>query len=134
MVYGKHGNNFVKTMLKLGKEKPLLRVVDDQFGAPTYTVDLCRFLEQLIVSDQYGIYHASNTGSCSWYEFAKAIFAEAGYNTQVEPCTTEELPRPAPRPKYSVIDHMSLRANRFTELQPWREALRGFLAEFRNEG
>jgi dTDP-4-dehydrorhamnose reductase len=126
-LYGKHGNNFVKTMIKLGKDKPLVRVVDDQFGSPTYTVDLCHFLEELISSELYGIYHASNTGSCSWYEFAKVIFAEMGYNTQVKPCTTEELPRPAPRPRYSLMDHVSIRANRFTELQPWREALHAFL-------
>jgi dTDP-4-dehydrorhamnose reductase len=126
-VYGQYGNNFVKTMLKLGKEKPLLRVVDDQIGSPTYTVDLCHFLMDLISTEKYGIYHASNSESCSWYEFAKAIFAESGYNTQVEPCTTNEFPRPAPRPKLSVMDHQSIRSNQFADLRPWREALSEFI-------
>jgi dTDP-4-dehydrorhamnose reductase len=126
-VYGRHGNNFVKTMLKLGKEKPNLKVVEDQIGSPTYTVDLCHFILELISSEKYGIYHASNTGSCSWFEFAKAIFAESGYTTQVEPCKTDEFPRPAPRPKHSVMDHQSIRANNFTDLRPWREALSEFI-------
>jgi dTDP-4-dehydrorhamnose reductase len=126
-VYGQHGNNFVKTMLKLGKEKSMLKVVEDQIGSPTYTLDLCHFIIHLIASEKYGIYHASNTGSCSWFEFAKAIFVESGYTTQVEPCTTDEFPRPAPRPKHSVMDHLSIRANNFTDLRPWREALSEFI-------
>lgn len=126
-VYGKHGNNFVKTMLKLGKEKPNLKVVEDQMGSPTYTVDLCHVILELISSEKYGIYHASNTGSCSWYEFAKAIFDESGYTTEVEPCSTEEFPRPAPRPRHSVMDHQSIRANSFTDLRPWQEALSEFI-------
>lgn len=126
-VYGKHGNNFVKTMLKLGKEKPNLKVVEDQMGSPTYTVDLCHIILELISSEKYGIYHASNTGSCSWYEFAKAIFDESGYTTEVEPCSTEEFPRPAPRPRHSVMDHQSIRANSFTDLRPWQEALSEFI-------
>lgn len=126
-IYGKHGNNFVKTMLKLGKEKPNLKVVEDQMGSPTYTVDLCHIILELISSEKYGIYHASNTGSCSWYEFAKAIFDESGYTTEVEPCSTEEFPRPAPRPRHSVMDHQSIRANSFTDLRPWQEALSEFI-------
>jgi dTDP-4-dehydrorhamnose reductase len=126
-VFGQHGNNFVKTMLQLGKEKPLLRVVDDQISSPTYTVDLCRFLQELILSEKYGIYHASNSGSCSWYEFAKAIFTESGYTTQVEPCTTDEFPRPAPRPRNSVMDHLAIHANGFAELRHWSEALTEFI-------
>lgn len=131
-VYGQHGNNFVKTMLKLGLEKPSLKVVADQIGSPTYTVDLCHFILDLISSEKYGIYHASNTGSCSWFEFAKAIFAESGYSTQVEPCTTDEFPRPAPRPRHSVMDHQSIRANSFTDLRPWREALSEFIESIRD--
>jgi dTDP-4-dehydrorhamnose reductase len=126
-VYGQHGNNFVKTMLKLGREKPNLKVVDDQIGSPTYTVDLSRFILELISSEKYGIYHASNTGSCSWFEFAQAIFVQSGYNILVEPCTTEEFPRPAPRPKHSVMDHLTIRANNFTDLRPWHEALTEFI-------
>jgi dTDP-4-dehydrorhamnose reductase len=126
-VYGLHGANFVKTMLKLAKERDTLRVVDDQIGSPTYTVDLARFLAQLVVTERYGIYHASNTGACSWYEFACAIFEESGIAMKVEPCSTEEFPRPAPRPKYSVMDHLSIRTNGFEDLRHWRDALREFL-------
>lgn len=128
-VYGLYGNNFVKTMLKLGREKDRLKVVHDQVGSPTYTVDLCAFLADLVRTEKYGIYHASNTGSCSWYEFAQAIFEESGIRIHLEPCTTEEFPRPAPRPAYSVMDHMSIRTNGFKDLRPWREGLRAFLAE-----
>lgn len=136
-VYGLHGNNFVKTMLKLGQEKPFLHVVNDQKGSPTYTVDLAVFLLELVQTEKYGIYHASNTGECTWYEFAKAIFAEAGsilgtsYSVQVEPCTTEEFPRPAPRPQNSVMAHLSIRTNGFQDLQPWREALKAFIIELK---
>ncbi|QGQ98467.1 dTDP-4-dehydrorhamnose reductase [Paenibacillus psychroresistens] len=126
-VYGQYGNNFVKTMLKLGKEKPNLKVVDDQIGSPTYTIDLCQFILELIASEKYGIYHASNSGSCSWFDFAKAIFSETDYVTKVEPCTTDEFPRPAPRPRHSVMDHQAIRSNNFTDLRPWREALKEFL-------
>jgi dTDP-4-dehydrorhamnose reductase len=126
-VYGKHGANFVKTMLKLAEERDRLKVVHDQIGSPTYTLDLARFLLELVKTDYYGIYHASNSGICSWYEFARAIFEEEGLNVQVEPCTTAEFPRPAPRPAYSVLDHGAIRAHGFEPLRPWREALRHYL-------
>jgi len=128
-VYGKHGANFVKTMLKLAEERDRLKVVHDQIGSPTYTLDLARFLLELVKSDYYGIYHASNSGVCSWYEFAKAIFEERRLNVHVEPCTTEEFPRPAPRPAWSVLDHGAIRAHGFEPLRPWREALRDYLNE-----
>lgn len=131
-VYGLHGNNFVKTMLRLGQEKPQLQVVHDQKGSPTYTVDLARFLEELVHTEKYGIYHASNSGDCTWFEFTQAIFEEAqklGFKitAQVEPCITEQFPRPAPRPANSVMDHLSIRTNGFTDLRPWREGLKDFL-------
>jgi len=126
-VYGKHGANFVKTMLKLAEERDRLKVVHDQIGSPTYTLDLARFLLELVKTDYYGIYHASNSGICSWYEFAKAIFEERRLNVHVEPCTTEEFPRPAPRPAWSVLDHGAIRAHGFEPLRPWREALRHYL-------
>ncbi|AJY74595.1 dTDP-4-dehydrorhamnose reductase [Paenibacillus beijingensis] len=126
-VYGRYGNNFVKTMLKLGKERDRLSVVADQVGSPTYVADLAAFVLELAGSEAYGIYHASNSGTCSWYEFAKAIFEESGMSVTVEPCTTEQFPRPAPRPRYSVMDHSAIRANGFEDLRGWREALRDFL-------
>jgi dTDP-4-dehydrorhamnose reductase len=128
-LYGAYGQNFIKTMLKLGKQGKRLTVVNDQVGSPTYTVDLVGFIMELIQTEKYGIYHASNKGSCSWYEFAKAIFEEAGMDVDLHPCTTEEFPRPAPRPAYSVMDHMSIRINGLTELRPWRNALKAFLLE-----
>lgn len=130
-VYGKHGANFVKTMLRLGVEKDRLSIVSDQFGSPTYTKDLAALLLELARSEAYGIYHASNTGSCSWLEFAQAIFEEAGLKAQADPCTTEEFPRPAPRPRFSVMDHGAIRVNGFNDLPEWREALRSFLAEIK---
>ncbi|WP_019005361.1 dTDP-4-dehydrorhamnose reductase [Cohnella laeviribosi] len=130
-VYGKYGNNFVKTMLKLASERDSVTVVADQIGSPTYTYDLAQFLIELVQTERYGVYHASNTGSCSWYEFAKAIFEESGIPIRTEPCTTEQFPRPAPRPAYSVMDHSAIRQNGFKDLRPWREALRAFLKELK---
>ncbi|PJN58976.1 dTDP-4-dehydrorhamnose reductase [Paenibacillus sp. GM1FR] len=132
-VYGIHGNNFVKTMLKLGQEKPKLQVVHDQKGSPTYTVDLAGFLMELMATEMYGIYHASNSGTCTWYEFTQAIFEEAqttggvSIQAKLEPCTTEQFPRPAPRPVNSVMDHMSIRTNGLTDLRPWRDGLKDFI-------
>lgn len=130
-VYGKYGNNFVKTILKLAEDRTELNVVHDQIGSPTYTEDLAVFIVQLLKSEQYGIYHASNSGSCSWYEFAKAIFAEANLShVKVNPVTTAEFPRPAPRPAYSVLDHMSIRLNGMSDLPPWRDALKSFMKDY----
>lgn len=135
-VYGLHGNNFVKTMLRLGEQQQVLNVVNDQKGSPTYTVDLAGFLLELVQTEKYGIYHASNTESCTWYEFAGAIFEEAGkilgntYSVQVNPCSTEDFPRPAPRPRNSVMEHLSIRTNGLKDLRPWREGLRELLKEY----
>lgn len=126
-VYGKYGSNFVKTMLKLAEERDHVKVVHDQIGTPTYTFDLANFLLQLIQTDYYGIYHASNAGACSWYEFARAIFEERRLDVRVEPCTTDEYPRPAPRPAYSVMDHGAIRAQGLQPFRPWRDALRSYL-------
>jgi dTDP-4-dehydrorhamnose reductase len=136
-VYGKYGNNFVKTMLKLGQEKPMLQVVNDQKGSPTYTVDLARLLLALIQTEKYGVYHASNSDSCTWFEFTQAIFAEAEdilglkFTAKLEPCATEQFPRPAPRPRNSVMEHLSIRTNGFEDIRPWREGLRDFLLELK---
>ncbi|WP_433921972.1 dTDP-4-dehydrorhamnose reductase [Paenibacillus taichungensis] len=135
-VYGIHGNNFVKTMLKLGQEKPKLQVVHDQKGSPTYTVDLAHFLLELMSTEKYGVYHASNSGACTWYEFTQAIFEEAqlfpGFHIQakVNPCTTDQFSRPAPRPRNSVMDRSSIRTNGLNDLRPWREGLREFIMQF----
>lgn len=138
-VYGIHGNNFVKTMLKLGQEKPKLQVVHDQKGSPTYTVDLAHFLLKLMSTEKYGVYHASNSGACTWYEFTQAIFEEAKLfprfhiQAEVYPCATDQFPRPAPRPQNSVMEHLSIRTNGLNDLRPWREGLRDFLKEIHIE-
>lgn len=128
-VFGRQGKNFVKTMLNLAKDKNILSVVSDQVGGPTYTVDLVQCILNIMASEKYGIYHVSNSGRCSWYEFAKEIFEQADIDIQVLPVTTKEFRRPAPRPKNSLFDHMALRLNGFSELRYWKEALVAFLQE-----
>ena len=127
-LYGEHGNNFVKTMLRLAQEKNELNVVDDQVGSPTYTKDLARFITDLARTDLYGTYHATNTGSCSWFHFAKTIFQMAGLrHMKVRTISTSELNRPAPRPAYSVLDHYCIRMEGLPDLRPWEEALQEYL-------
>ncbi|MFD2703133.1 dTDP-4-dehydrorhamnose reductase [Paenibacillus shunpengii] len=136
-VYGLYGSNFVKTMLQLGQNKPEVKVVNDQTGSPTYTLDLANFIIELILTNKFGIYHASNSGKCTWYEFTQEIFSEAkklGFpiNANLIPCTTEDFPRPAPRPKNSVMEHMAIRANGFLDIRSWQDGLRAFLFELKN--
>lgn len=126
-LYGLHGKNFVETMLRLGKEKDEIGVVHDQVGSPTWTVDLSVAIRALIEKDCRGTYHAANAGSCSWCDFAAAIFAESGFNTHVKPITTSELGRPAPRPLYSVLDCGKLRRDTGFVPADWRTALNKYL-------
>ncbi|MBP1991131.1 dTDP-4-dehydrorhamnose reductase [Paenibacillus eucommiae] len=129
-VFGRYGNNFVKTMLKLAESRTEISVVDDQVGSPTLTVDLVEFLSQLINTTYYGLYHVSNTGSCSWYEFAKTIFDLTGKrHIQVNPIKTSEFPRPAPRPSNSILEHTAIRTNQFSDLRHWKEALKQYLTD-----
>ena len=132
-VYGKHGTNFVKTMLKLGEEKKELSVVSDQIGCPTYTLDLAHVILDLVDTQKYGVYHVSNSGSCSWYEFAKEIFKISKMEVQVKPCTTEDFIRPAKRPKYSVLGNLSVKLNNFKEPRSWKSGLKEFLENMRDE-
>lgn len=128
-VFGKNGNNFVKTMLKLGKTHDMLRVVCDQIGTPTYTPDLARLLVDMIQTGKYGVYHATNEGGfISWYEFAKEIFRLAGYPTKVIPVTTEEYGiSKARRPINSRLDKSKLFFVGFSLLPSWQDALKRFL-------
>lgn len=128
-VYGPYGGNFVRTMLRLAEEHDRLKVVNDQWGCPTYTKDLAEKIMELIQTDRYGTYHISNSGSCTWYEFARAIFEISGINIEVNPCTTDEFPRPARRPKNSVFEHLALRLNGFADVRDWQAALREFLSD-----
>ena len=132
-VFGVNGNNFVKTMLQLSKEREQLKVVHDQIGCPTYTVDLSKCIIQLMETNKYGIYHVSNSGSCSWFDFAKEIFKQTKIPIKLEPCTTDEFPRPAKRPKYSILDHMGLRINHFEPMPHWKSALTRFLLQLKDQ-
>ena len=130
-VFGEHGNNFVKTMLRLGKERKEINVVADQYGSPTYTADLVPLLIDMIKTDKYGIYHATNEGGyISWYDFTKEIYAQAGLSTKVTPVTTAEYGiSKAARPFNSRLDKSKLTANGFTPLPTWQDALHRFLKE-----
>ena len=126
-VYGEFGPNFVKTMLKLAEEKTEIGVVHDQIGSPTYTVDLAEFLIELVQTEKYGIYHCTNSGTCSWYEFAKEIFEMANKDIVVNSLSSEQFPRPAKRPAYSVLGDLSLRINGFTPRRHWKDALYDYI-------
>ena len=128
-VFGVFGNNFVKTMIRLGKERGEVGVVHDQVGSPTYTVDLAMFMVELMETEKYGIYHATNSGVCSWYEFAVEIFKQAGLEVTVNPLTSEQFPRPAKRPNYSVLSKKKIEAEGLTPLRDWKEALAAYLEE-----
>ena len=134
-VFGLHGNNFVKTMLNIGKKHDSLRVVNDQIGTPTYTKDLAVLLADMIESEKYGFYHASNEGGyISWYDFACEIFKQAEYKTKVIPVATEEYgSSKAVRPKNSRLDKSKLTENGFKRLPDWQDALKRYLEELKNE-
>lgn len=128
-VFGEHGNNFIKTMLNIGKKFPELRVVSDQIGTPTYTFDLARLLVDMAETEKYGYYHATNEGGyISWYDFACAIFKEANYDVKVNPVTTEEYGiSKAKRPFNSRLDKSKLLKNGFVPLPTWQDALKRYL-------
>lgn len=131
-LYGRHGGNFVKTMLRLGQEqlrgeRGELRVVDDQSGSPTWTVEVARQTEAILNSDIHGIVHATSEGSTSWYGLTREIFRLAGMKVDVSPCTTAEFPRPAPRPANSVLLNRRLRQHGLLVMKPWDEALSEFM-------
>nr|WP_092074276.1 dTDP-4-dehydrorhamnose reductase [Dendrosporobacter quercicolus]NSL49180.1 dTDP-4-dehydrorhamnose reductase [Dendrosporobacter quercicolus DSM 1736]SDM86716.1 dTDP-4-dehydrorhamnose reductase [Dendrosporobacter quercicolus] len=125
-LYG-DGGNFVRTMLKLAEECQELRVVADQTGTPTSTVDLARVIYQLLASDAYGTYHATCQGHCTWYEFACEIFKQSGKKVRVTPVASGEFPRPAKRPAYSVLDNYLLRMTLGDPMRQWQAALQEYL-------
>ncbi len=134
-VFGINGGNFVKTMLRLGKTHDTLRVVNDQIGTPTYTFDLARLLVDMIETEKYGTYHATNEGGyISWAEYATEIFRAAGMSTNVIPVTTAEYGlSKAARPYNSRLDKSKLRRNGFEPLPDWQDALARYLKELENE-
>lgn len=127
--FGRNGNNFVKTMLRLAETHDTITVVNDQFGSPTYTYDLARLLVDMVQTEKYGVYHATNEGFCSWYDFACAIFREAGVNVKVVPVTSAEYGAKANRPMNSRMSKEKLTENGFERLPPWEDALRRFMEE-----
>lgn len=129
-VFGVNGNNFIKTMLRLGKERGAVSVVDDQIGSPTYTYDLARLLVDMIVTDRYGRYHATNEGLCSWYEFAVEIFKQAGMDqVTVTPVDSSSFPAKAKRPNNSRMSKKKLTEIGFKLLPRWEDALGRYLRE-----
>jgi dTDP-4-dehydrorhamnose reductase len=132
-VFGAGGNNFVKTMLRLGKEKEQLSVVADQIGSPTYTADLARLIVDMAHTDRYGIYHATNEGYCSWYEFAREIFKLNGLDVVVKPIPTTEYPTKAVRPHNSRLSKRSLDEGGFARLPAWQDALKRYLLQLEKE-
>lgn len=128
-VFGLNGHNFIKTMLRLGKERGEVSVVNDQVGSPTYTYDLAKLCVDMIQTDKYGTYHATNQGYCSWYEFACEIFKQAGMNVKVNPVDSSAFPAKAVRPKNSRMNQTELDRNGFDRLPTWQDALERYLKE-----
>lgn len=134
-VFGINGNNFIKTMLNLGKTRDKLTVVDDQIGSPTYTYDLAKLLVDMAETEKYGRYHATNEGFCSWYEFACEIFRQACEinsvykNVEVSPVSSDKYPSKAKRPSNSRMSKDKLVENGFNKLPQWQDALKRYLGE-----
>jgi dTDP-4-dehydrorhamnose reductase len=124
---GKRGN-FVELMLRLAQEGKEIRVVDDQVLTPTYTMDLARKIKELIAMEQFGLYHITNNGQCSWYEFAKEIFEASHLQANLHKTTTREFGARARRPDYSVLRNRALEKIGMDDLRTWKEALRAYLA------
>jgi dTDP-4-dehydrorhamnose reductase len=123
------GGNFVETMLRLARERSELRVVNDQVFSPTYTKDLAGKTAQLINTEYYGIFHITNKGSCSWYDFATEILKQAGLKTPIIPITSDQYPQKAKRPRFSVLDNYHLRLLGMDDMRPWQKALKDYMRE-----
>lgn len=128
-VFGEHGNNFVKTMLRLGKERKVINVVADQYGSPTYTADLAPLLIEMIKTNKYGIYHATNEGVCTWAELAEEIFKIAKMDVKVNHITMNEFPTKALRPQNSKLSKLILKYSGFSVLTNWKVALQKYIKE-----
>lgn len=126
-LYGYVGHNFVYTMIRLGKERENLNVVNDQKGNPTHANDLAYHILKLIETEEYGVYHCTGEGECTWYEFAKLIMELSGRKCTVNPCTSDEYKTPAKRPEYSSLDNMMLRCTVGNEMRNWQDALKSFM-------
>lgn len=127
-LYGYVGHNFVYTMRRLGKEKDSINVVNDQRGNPTHANDLAYHILKLIETEEYGVYHCTGKGECSWYDFAKTIIELSGEKCIVNPCTSDEYKTPAKRPEYSSLDNMMLRNTVGDEMRDWKDAIKSFIS------
>ncbi|MEG1153101.1 MAG: dTDP-4-dehydrorhamnose reductase [Ruthenibacterium sp.] len=132
-LYGYAGKNFVKTILRVAKEKGALNVVNDQVGNPTNAADLAHHILKLLVTSEYGVYHCTGEGVCSWYDFASEIVRLSGIKATVSPCTSDEFKQAAKRPAYSALDNAMLRATVGSEMREWKEALAAFFANYKPE-
>lgn len=132
-LYGYIGSNFVKTILHVGREKGKLSVVDDQRGNPTNATDLAAHLLQLCTTEEYGIYHCSGTGECSWYDFAEEIIRLSGLSCSVRPTTSETIARPAKRPAYSSLENRMLRCTVGDNMREWKDAISDFMMHYNKE-
>jgi dTDP-4-dehydrorhamnose reductase len=134
-LYGKHpcrakgGQNFVDLMLRLGRERGRVRVVDSEFVSPTPTADVARQIAALAHCDGYGLYHATAEGSCSWYEFAREIFSVAEIEVKLEAASPSEFPAKVPRPRYSVLENRGLKGLRLNQFEPWQVGLRRYVSQ-----
>lgn len=128
-LFGHGGRNFVDTIVRLLAQKESLQVVHDQFGSPTYTIDLAEKIRELL-GKGYGTYHITNTGSCSWHGFAVSIAAKKGIEKTISPVTSEEFKRPAKRPPYSVLANTMLKLEGISEARPWETALQEYLTDY----
>ena len=131
-VFGVNGKNFIKTMLRLAESQKEINVVNDQIGSPTYTYDLAVLLVDMMETEKYGRYHATNEGLCTWYEFAKEIFRQAEVDIRVNPVSSDEFPAKAKRPHNSRMDKRKLVRNGFRPLPPWQDALKRYLEIIRS--
>lgn len=129
-LYGVNGKNFVKTMINVGREKGHLDVVDDQRGTPTYAKDVAEVIEKLIKTENYGIYHATNEGECTWFDFAKRIIELSEVNAEVAPTTSDKLKRPTKRPTYSVLENVMLKCLDI-EMRDWESALEEYIEKLK---
>lgn len=129
-LYGYEGNNFVKTIMNLAGQRESIKVVNDQRGNPTNANDLAYHILKLVDSNEYGIYHGTGNGECSWYDFACKIVEYANINCEVMPCTTEEFPRPAKRPSYSSLNNMMLKNTIGDKMRFWQDALKNFIKNY----
>ncbi len=132
-LYGENGNNFVRTILKLAEEKKMLRIVNDQFGTPTYTKDLAEAIYNLIKSNYYGTYHISNNGQTTWFYYAKTILELMCISVKIEPIYSEDYPSPAKRPKFSVLRNFMLESRLGIKMRCWENALEDFIKNLKDK-